>query len=63
MRTDTFNKTQKKIEFSDKYQLGKSNALQISSPQMCDFNAHLGGFKQKTLGNMAEMSRIDSPSK
>jgi hypothetical protein len=63
MRTDTFNKTLNKSEFSDKYQLGESNALQISSPQMCDSNAHVGWFKQKTLGNMAEMSRIDSPSK
>jgi hypothetical protein len=63
MRRDTFNKTQKNSDLSDKYQLGESNALQIYSIQIKDSDAHLGWLKQETLGTMAEMSRIDSPSK
>jgi hypothetical protein len=62
MRRDTFNKTQNKSEFSDKYQLGNSNALQISSPGIYDPTAHLGWVKQNTLGNIAEMSITNSPS-
>lgn len=62
MRRDTFNKTQKKSDFSDKYQLGNSNALQISSPGIYDSTAHLGWLKQETLGTLAEMSMTNSPS-
>jgi hypothetical protein len=63
MRRDTFKETQKNSDLSDKYQLGESNALQIYSIQIKDSDAHLGWLKQENLGTMAEMSRIDSPSK